>query len=50
MVVLLNAHRIVDNGVIHVSFSDHSVIYGILRAGIPKAPPLIIEYGSFKLY
>ena len=38
------------NGVIRVSFSDHPVIYGVLKTRIPKAPPRIIEYRSFKRY
>ena len=43
-----NSHRIVDSGVIPVHLSDHSLIYGVLKAGIPRAPPRTIEYRSFK--
>ena len=43
-----NSHRIVDSGVIPVHLSDHSLIYGVLKAGNPRAPPRTIEYRSFK--
>ena len=43
-----NSHRIVDSGVIPVHLSDHSLIYGVLKAGIPRAPPRTTEYRSFK--
>ena len=42
-----NSHCIVDSGVIPVHLSDHSLIYGVLKAGIPRAPPRAIEYRSF---
>ena len=34
--------------VIPVHLSDHSLIYCVLKAGIPRAPPRTIEYRSFK--
>ena len=43
-----NSHCIVDSGIIPVHLSDHSLIYGVLKAGIPRAPPRTIEYRSFK--
>ena len=45
-----NYHRIIDSGVLHPSLSDHSLIYCILKAGVPKLPPRIIEYTSYKNY
>ena len=31
-----NYHRIIDSGVLHPSLSDHSLIYCILKAGVPS--------------
>lgn len=35
---------------LHPSLSDHSLIYCILKAGVPKLPSRIIEYRSYKNY
>ena len=43
-----NQHRIVDSGVVSLSISDHSLIYCVLKAGVPKATSRTIEYRSFK--
>ena len=43
-------HRIVQSGVIHTSLSDHSLVYCVMKGGIPKVPPRKIEYRSFKNY
>ena len=45
-----NYHRIIDSWVLHPSLSDHSLIYCILKAGVPKLPPRTIEYRSYKNY
>ena len=38
-----NEHKIVQSGVIHLSLSDHSVIYCVMKGGIRKMPPRIYE-------
>ena len=43
-----NQHRIVDSGAVSLSISDHSLIYCVLKAGVPKATSRTIEYRSFK--
>ena len=35
---------------IHLALSDHSLVYCTLKAGAPKALPLVIEYRSYKHY
>ena len=45
-----NNHRIVDSGVLHVHLSDHSLIYCVVKAGVPMAPGRVIEYRSYKHY
>ena len=45
-----NNHRIVDSGVLHVHLSDHSLIYCIIKASVPRAPGKTIEYRSYKHY
>ncbi len=32
------------------SLSDHSLIYCIAKAGVPKLPPRTIEYRSYRNY
>ena len=41
-------HRIVDSGVVSLSISDHSLIYCVLKTGVPKATSRTIKYRSFK--
>ena len=48
VILVNNQHRIVDSGVVSLSISDHSLIYCMLTAGVPKATPRTIEYWSFK--
>ena len=48
VILVNNQHRIVDSGVVSLSISDHSLIYCVLKAGVPKATPRTIEYRSFK--
>ena len=45
-----NNHRIVESGVLHVHLSDHSLIYCIVKAGVPRAPGRVIEFRSYKHY
>ena len=35
---------------IHLALSDRSLVYCTLKAGVPKAPPRVIEYRSDKHY
>ena len=48
MILVNNHHRIIDSGVVSLSISDHSLIYCVLKAGVPKATLRIIAYQSFK--
>ena len=48
VILVNNQHRIVDSGVVSLSVSDHSLIYCVLKARVPKATPRTIEYRSFK--
>ena len=43
-------HRVTDRGVIHLTISDHSMIFCVVKSGITKAPGKTIEYRSFKNY
>ena len=45
-----NIHRIRQHGVIHLGLSDHFLIYCVIKCGIPKAPPRVIDYRSFKSF
>ena len=44
------SQRVVNHGVIHLSWSDHSPVYCVLKAGVTKAPPRTIEYRSYKSF
>ena len=48
VILVNNQHRIVDSDVVSLSISDHSPIYCVLKAGVPKATPRTIKYRSFK--
>ena len=50
VILVNNQHRIVDSGVVSLSVSDHSLIYCVLKVGVPKATPRTIEYRSFKSF
>ena len=43
-------HRVTDHGVIHLTISDHSMIFCVVKSGVTKAPRKAIEYRSFKNY
>ena len=43
-----NSHCVVDSGVVPLTISDHSLIYGIFKCGVPKAPPCIVEHRTYK--
>ena len=45
-----NTCRISHAGVIHHSLSDHFLVYCIIKSGIPKGPPRLIDYRSFKKF
>jgi len=42
--------RIVQSGVLQTSLSDRSLIFCVMKAGVPKLPPRKFEYRSFKNY
>ena len=50
VILVNNQHRIVDSGVVPLSISDHSLIYCIVKAGVPKATPRTIEYRSYRRF
>lgn len=50
LVFVNNEHRIVQSGVIHASLSDHSLVFCVMKGGVPKLPPRKSEYHSFKNY
>ena len=43
-------HMIVQSDVIHTTLSDHSLVYCMMKGGIPKIPPKKFECQSFKNY
>ena len=43
-------HKIVQSDVIHTTLSDHSLVYCMMKGGIPKIPPKKFECQSFKNY
>lgn len=45
-----NSNRITSSGVISTSLSDHNLIFCIIKSGVPKAPPRIIEGRSYRNY
>ena len=45
-----NSHRVVGSGVVPLAISDHSLISGIFKSGVPKAPPRIVEHRTYKKY
>ena len=38
-----NSHRIVQSGVLQLNLSDHFLVYCVVKSGIPKSPPKVIE-------
>ena len=45
-----NSHRIVCCGTIASSISDHLIVFCIIKSGVPKAIPKVLEYRRFKTY
>ena len=45
-----NSHRIVQSGVLQLNLSDHFLVYCVVKSGIPKSPPKVIDYRSFKTF
>lgn len=43
-------HKIVQSGIIHTTLSDHSLVFCVMKGGVPKHPPRKFEYRSFKNY
>ena len=43
-----NCNRITTSGVISTSISDHNLIFCLVKSGVPKAPPRIIEGRSYR--
>lgn len=50
LILVNNEHRFVKSGVLSLPISDHSLVYCVLKVGVPKAIPKTIEYRSFKTY
>ena len=50
LIFVNNNHHIVESGVVPVSLSDHSLVYCVMKSGVPKACPRVIEYRSYKHY
>lgn len=50
LVFVNNEPSIVDSGVVPLSLSDHSLVYCVVKSGIPKTPPRAIEYRSYKSF
>ena len=50
LIFVNNEHRFVKSGVILSSISDHSLVFCILKVGVTKAKPRIIEFRSYKSY
>ena len=47
LIFVNNEHGIIDSGIVPISISDHSLVYCILKTGVKKAPPKVIEYRSY---
>ena len=43
-------HKIVQSGIIHTTLSDNSLVFCVMKGGVPKLPPRKFEYRSFKNY
>ena len=50
LILVNNAHRIVQCDVLCSSISDHSPVFCVLKRGIKKLPPKVFEYRSFKSF
>ena len=48
LIFVNNSQRTVRSDVIPCSLSDHSPVFCLLKAGVPKAPPRTIEYRSYE--
>ena len=42
-------HNIVPCGIIHATLSDHSLVFCVMKGGVPKLPPKKFENRSFKI-
>ena len=50
MIFVNNEHRFVKSGFVLSSISDHSLVFCILKVGVTKVKPRIIEFCSYKSY
>ena len=41
-------HKIVLSGIIHTTLSNHSLVFCVMKGGVPKLPPKKFEHRSFK--
>ena len=48
LIFVNNEHRIVNSGVVSFKLSNHSLVFCVVKSGVIKAPPRIIEYRSYK--
>ena len=43
-------HKVVDSGTKYFSLSDDSMVFCVVKSGLIKLPPRVIEFRSFKSY
>ena len=43
-------HKVVDSGTKDFGLSDHSMVYCVVKSGLIKVPPRVIEFRSFRSY
>ena len=48
VILVNNAHRFIESGVVPVALSDHYLVYCVLKTGKIKATPKTMEYRSYK--
>lgn len=41
-------HKIALSGIIHTTLSNHSLVFCVMKGGVPKLPPKKFEHRSFK--
>ena len=45
-----NDHHIIKFGIVPLTFSDHYLVYSILKASVIKTEPRILKYRSYKSF
>ena len=41
-------HKIVQSGIIHTTLSDHSLVFCVMKGGVPKLQPRKFEHQSLE--